>query len=136
MRFLLLQGEKDSYWSAFLAEVIAPLGNLRIAAARDWLVKNEEEPDGLIIVDATNVEQFEKLVAILCAENPQRRVVVMTASPTWTRARAAFEAGAIDYLPKTLPADELRALFIQMLQNPFPIVKGDDYVQTQNSDCR
>lgn len=119
MRFLLLQGDKDSYWSAFLADVIAPLGNLSVAGAPDWTANEEEEPDGLIIVDATNVEQFEKLVSQLCAENPRRRVVVMTASPTWQRARAAFESGAIDYLPKTLPADELRAAFEQLLRQPF-----------------
>lgn len=121
MRFLLLQGDKDSHWSAFLAEVIAPLGNLSVAFAQEWIVEKEEEPDGLIIVDATNVEQFEKLVLTLCAEKPQRRVVVMTASPTWQRARAAFEAGAIDYLPKTLPTDELQSIFKQLLQEPLPI---------------
>ncbi len=121
MHFLLLQGDKDSYWSAFLAEVIAPMGNLSIAVAQDWITQKEEEPDGLIIVDATNVEQFEKLVSTLCAEKPQRRVVVMTASPTWQRARAAFDAGAIDYLPKTLPIDELQAIFKQLLQEPLPI---------------
>ncbi len=122
MRFLLLQGDKDSYWSAFLADAIVPLGKLSVAAAQDWLANQGEEPDGLIIVDATNVEQFEKLVSRLCAENPQRRVVVMTASPTWQRARAAFESGAIDYLPKTLPADELLATFEQLLRQPFPRV--------------
>ena len=121
MRFLLLQGDKDSYWSAFLADVIAPMGTLGVAVAQEWIAEKEEEPDGLIIVDATNVGQFEKVVSTLCAEKPQRRVVVMTASPTWQRARAAFEAGAIDYLPKTLPADELRNLLKQMLSEPTPI---------------
>ena len=125
MRFLLLQGDKDSYWSAFLADVIVPLGNLTAAVAQDWMANEGEEPDGLIIVDATTVEQVEKLVSRLCAENPQRRVVVMTASPTWQRARAAFESGAVDYLPKTLPVDELRATFEHLLEQSFLREKPD-----------
>jgi len=120
MRFLLLQGNNDSQWGNFLADILAPFGHLSVAVAEGWADKNEEEPDGLIIVDVTNVEQFENLVSHLCAENPQRRVVVMTASPTWQRARAAFESGAIDYLPKTLTADELRVAFKHLLQQPFP----------------
>ena len=125
MRFLLLQNDKDSYWSAFLADVIAPLANLKVAVAGDWRGTDGEEPDGLIIIDATTVEQVEKLVSRLCAENPQRRVVVMTASPTWQRARAAFESGAVDYLPKTLPVDELRATFEHLLEQSFLREKPD-----------
>lgn len=115
MQFLLLQGDKDSYWSAFLADVIIPLGSLNVAKADDWTATGQEEPDGLIVVDTTHIERFEQLVARLYTENPSRRIVVMTASPTWKRARAAFESGAIDYLPKTLPADELRAAFEELL---------------------
>jgi DNA-binding NtrC family response regulator len=116
MQFLLLQGDKDIYWSAFLANVIAPLGSLNVANADEWTAIGQEEPDGLIIVDTTHIERFEQLVARIYAENPSRRIVVMTASPTWKRARAAFESGAIDYLPKTLPADELRATFEELLR--------------------
>ena len=115
MQFLLLQGDKDSYWSAFLADVIIPLGSLNVAKADDWTATGQEEPDGLIVVDTTHIGRFEQLVTRLYTENPSRRIVVMTASPTWKRARAAFESGAIDYLPKTLPADELRAAFEELL---------------------
>lgn len=116
MQFLLLQGDKDSYWSAFLANVLAPLGSLNVAKADDWVATEQEEPDGLIIVDTTHIERFEQLVSRLYAEDSRRRIVVMTASPTWKRARVAFESGAIDYLPKTLPADELRATFEELLR--------------------
>jgi DNA-binding response OmpR family regulator len=98
MRFLLLDGEEESDWTKFLADALAPLGTLSVARAGEWTRLGGDEPDGLILIDATAVENVEELVSSLRLERPARRIVVMTASPTWRRARAAFEAGAIDYL--------------------------------------
>lgn len=56
----------------------------------------------------------------LRAERWERRIVVLTASPTWKRARAVFEAGAMDYLPKTLTMMEMREAFQQSLNKPLP----------------
>jgi DNA-binding NtrC family response regulator len=120
MRFLLLDGEEESDWTTFLADALAPLGTLRVARAGEWTRLDGDEPDGLILIDATAVENVERLVSSLRLERPARRIVVMTASPTWRRARAAFEAGAIDYLHKTLSRDELRKAFEQILDRPAP----------------
>jgi DNA-binding NtrC family response regulator len=120
MHFLLFDGTEDNYWRALLAEALAKLGTLSVARSGEGLPPETDEPDGAIIIDATHVAEVEKVVARLRAERPERRIVVMTASPTWQRARAAFEAGAIDYLPKTLPQDELRESFEQILSRPLP----------------
>jgi DNA-binding NtrC family response regulator len=120
MQFLLLNGAEDNYWRMLLARALAPLGTLNVGQAIQGLPPECEEPDGLIIIDATKVEEVELLVSRLRAEKPERRIVVMTASPTWQRARAAFEAGAADYLPKTLPPDELLSSFEQILRKPLP----------------
>lgn len=131
MRFLLLDGAEGSYWTTFLADALAPLGTLSVARASQGGPLQEDEPDGLILIDATMVENVEKLVSSLRLERPERRIVVMTASPTWQRARAAFEAGAIDYLPKTLSRDELRGAFEQVLSRPLPPWPECG----QNADC-
>jgi DNA-binding NtrC family response regulator len=120
MRFLLLNGSDDDLLKTFLAEALRPLGSVRVAHAEQKIAPDNEEPDGLIIINATAVEHVEQLVAQLRAERPERRIVVITASPTWKRARAAFEAGAIDYLPRTLTIEEMRAAFQQALRKPLP----------------
>jgi DNA-binding response OmpR family regulator len=118
--FLLLDGAEDNAWKAFLEEALAPLGKLSVAQASQGMPIKGEEPDGIIIIDATIVEDVERLVSSLRAERPERRIVVMTASPTWQRARAAFDAGAVDYLPKTLSQDELRNKFEYILNSSPP----------------
>lgn len=102
------------------------MGTLSVARAGNGMPPDVEEPDGLIIIDSTMVENVDKLVSTLRRENPKRRIVVMTASPTWQRARAAFEAGAMDYLPKTLQQDELLDTFRQILNRPLAPWPEDD----------
>jgi DNA-binding response OmpR family regulator len=120
MQFLLLNGAEDNYWKVILAEALEPLGPLDVARATQGLPLESREADRIIIIDATVVENVEKLVSSLRTESPERRIVVVTASPTWQRARAAFESGAIDYLPKTLQPQELRIAFEQILRRPIP----------------
>ncbi len=120
MRFLLLNGQDDSFVTEFLTEVLKPLGSMVVAKAQaNSPLSDVEEPDGLIIIDATVVEMAERLVTQLLMENPERRIVVITASPTWQRARAVLEAGAMDYLPKTLSVNEMRETFQRALRNSF-----------------
>lgn len=120
MHFLLLSEFGDGFLQDHLTNVLKPIGSLIVASAEEGVPSGIEEPDGLIIIDATAVERADRLVARLRLERPERRIVVVTASPTWQRARAVFEAGAMDYLPKTLNAYELREAFQQALSNPLP----------------
>ncbi len=120
MRFLLLNGLDDGFLKELLTKVIKPYGSLSVASAEAGVPSEVEEPDGLIIIDATVVEWAEQLVAQLRLERPERRIVVLTASPTWQRARAVFEAGAMDYLPKTLSIEELDEAFQKALRKPLP----------------
>lgn len=73
-----------------------------------FLFKQRQDEDDVVIVDAAATERVESQVAALRAERPSRRIVVLAAKPTWQGARAAFDAGAIDYLPKDLGDEELR----------------------------
>jgi DNA-binding NtrC family response regulator len=120
MRLLFITtGVADSQWIAVLERAVAPLGELNVIKMDDAMQQIHEEY-GIVMVDATVVENVEEYVSRLRTENPESRIVVMTASPTWTRARAAYQAGAIDYLPKTLSEEELRRNFKEILLRPLP----------------
>lgn len=92
----------------------------QIGQADQHVELDNESGDALVIVDATVVEQVENEVMRLRTECPARRIVVLTASPTWQRARAAFAAGAMDYLPNTLDKKELRRIFDRLCRQPLP----------------
>ena len=73
----------------------------------------------LIIIDAAAVADVPLLIAHIRDQKPSTRVIVATASPTWTRAREAFQAGAIDYISKTLDKKEiLLKLQESLVKNP------------------
>ena len=58
-------------------------------------------------LENTESAEITAEVARLRAEHPSHRVVVLTTEPSWRSARAAFAAGANDYLPKNLSATAL-----------------------------
>jgi DNA-binding NtrC family response regulator len=118
--FLLINRSGDNHWKNVLEDALAPLGKLHNVNADHAITKLIDEKYDIVIVDATTIEEVEFLVSRLRAKQPDCRIVVMTASPTWQRARAAFEAGAIDYIPKTLSQSELHDTFKQILQKPLP----------------
>ena len=62
----------------------------------------------VIIIDAGTVSNAVTLVASLQSQQPEARIVVATASPTWQRAREVLQAGAADYIRKSLDKDQLR----------------------------
>ncbi|MGA9349744.1 MAG: response regulator [Anaerolineae bacterium] len=74
----------------------------------------------LVIVDASAVGDVLSLVSRLRAQQPQTRIVVVTASPTWQRAREALRAGAADYIRKSLDGEELRSKIQAVLDAPPP----------------
>ncbi|MBM3272523.1 response regulator [Candidatus Kaiserbacteria bacterium] len=119
VNFLLINGSSDNHWEELLQRALGPLGKLSVIRASNGIVQLYEKYD-VAIVDATVVEEVEFLVSRLRTKQPTCRIVVVTASPTWQRARTAFEAGAIDYIPKSLGQDELKKTFQEILQKPLP----------------
>lgn len=119
-RFLLIRGEKDNHWKGILEEALLPLGTLEVVQAEDAITYVDNANFTVVILDATVIEEVESLVSNLRAKHPEFRIVVATASPTWQRARAAFEAGAMDYIPRSFSKLELHNTFIKILQKPLP----------------
>jgi DNA-binding NarL/FixJ family response regulator len=75
----------------------------------------------LIIVDAGTVDDAALLTSFLRTEQPEARIIVATASPTWQRAREAMQAGAADYIRKSLDEKELRSKIETVLGRPAPL---------------
>lgn len=120
MRFLLVSANSESAWNSFLEETLARMGEPVTTVQAREAAHMRDEPGDVWIVDATFEEEVEAEVSRLRNQHPTRRIVVMTASPTWARARAAFQAGAIDYLPKTLGVEELTAAIEEIKKRPLP----------------
>jgi len=120
LMILLKCGVEDNNWQTYLKEALAPLGRLRTMEVQEAMAFLEDRMQDLMIIDATSTENVDGLVSRLRSAQPDRRIVVVTASPTWQRARAAFEAGAIDYLPKSLSKADLLNTLEQIQRKPLP----------------
>jgi len=107
IRFLLINGSCDHYWREVLEEVLAPLGTLEVSREEEAIKLVLLSSYDLILVDATAVGNVPLLVARIRAQRPEARIVVATASPTWARAREAFQSGATDYIRKSLNREEI-----------------------------
>lgn len=114
MYMVLLGTTNDSYWQNILQEAFAPLGRLDVMTPEQAAAGGLDGKYDLVAVDATHVEDVEQFVSQLRTERPERRIVVLTAAPSWQRARAAFEAGATDYLPKDLDKRDLLETFQEL----------------------
>lgn len=119
MLLIVTSEAADNSWREWLAAALAPLGTLE-AVEVDEAMRKVKEHKGIVIVDATFVDNVDAVVSGLRTARPDSRIVVMTASPTWQMARSAFEAGAIDYLPKTMDEDEMLNTFERILNKPVP----------------
>src|SRR5207248_10850266 len=71
-----------------------------------------------VIVDAGAVDNFALLTLQLRTRNPDARIIVVTASPSWEFAREAFRSGATDYLRKSVAREELSLHLKQALTKP------------------
>jgi DNA-binding response OmpR family regulator len=103
-RFLLLGGTTPTEWVNWLRQRLSAFGDSDYLPAQD-LVRDEVGAYDIIFIDATEVGLLQGRLAELRGWFPSTSIVVLTASPTWKRARAAFEAGATDYLSKSMPEE-------------------------------
>ena len=109
--FLLINGTRERRWGKVLEEALAPLGTLEVGEERDAVEIVLQQSYDVVIVDATVVKDVPLLVSRIRAQQPDARIVVATASPTWRRAREAFYAGATDYIRRSLNKEEVLSVF-------------------------
>jgi len=118
--FLLVCSPGAWHWRKALQEVLASMGTLDEATENEALAQIVERDYDMIIIDAGRVGDDVRLTRQLRARRPGARIVVATDSPTWQRARSAFEAGAADYITKSLDRAALRSDLEAVLEVPAP----------------
>jgi DNA-binding NtrC family response regulator len=118
--FLLINGTRERRWLQLLQEALSPLGKLQAEEERKAIERLSAQEYDIVILDATLIDDVPLLISRIRAQRPDARVVVATASPTWTRAREAFYAGATDYVRKSLNKEEILSVIREVLTKTPP----------------
>jgi DNA-binding NtrC family response regulator len=110
INFLLISRPEDTGWPRILEQALSPLGQVETVSEQDAAERLVQyECGAVVIIDAAAVEEVPALVSRLRDRCPGSRIIVATASPTWQRARDAFQAGATDYIRKSWDSQRLLA---------------------------
>ena len=120
LSFLLVSEGPTTSWVELLQQAVSTLGELEMVAEKDAVEAVAETRWDLVVVDAGAVREFASLVSSLRSGRPDLRVAVFTSSPTWRRTRDVLQAGAVDYVRKSLSMDETRSTLETLLALPLP----------------
>jgi DNA-binding NtrC family response regulator len=93
-----------------------PVGDVDLVSAGEALERLERSSYRVAIVDAGAADDPAGLVELMHASQDGTRIIVVTTSPTWKRARQFYQAGASEYLSKILDLDRLRERVGQYLR--------------------
>lgn len=115
--FLLIEDGNDNQWPAILEQALATLGKLSVVSPLEALITVSQNQYDLVIIDSGTDLDVLALLADLRQQQPTAKVVIATASPTWQKAREAIQAGAIDYMTKSLDTKGLQT-FVQKIIQP------------------
>jgi DNA-binding NtrC family response regulator len=115
---LLFQSTADTAWQRLVGGVLQPGAELHMATEATLAGQLAVQRYALAILDTSALRRdVAPIIAQVRAAQPAARIIVMTASPTWARARAAFRAGAFDYVVKSRNSDEIRAILAAALDD-------------------
>ena len=74
------------------------------------------QPYALVVLDVWATPDIADSISSIRQLQPNARIVVASAGPTWELAREAYDAGAVDFIVKPLDMQELRAMFARALR--------------------
>lgn len=117
--FLLVSGSPN-HFAKKLRDILTPLGYLDVDVENSAVKRILECDYTLIIIDSTTSSSVPLLVSRIRSQRSDSRIIVATASPTWTRAREVFRSGAIDYIKKSLDKSELQLIIQNAIQKTPP----------------
>lgn len=106
-RFLLIGGSCNAPWQQMVEEVAASLGAVQTVREVDALNLIRQQDYDHILIDAVKVKDVCLLISSIRAQMSDATIVVVTASPTWRRAREAIRAGASDYVRRSMNREQI-----------------------------
>ena len=107
--FLLVSDSPCGYWRQVFGEALAALGSLQVVSESGMTALLQQRGYDVVIVDAGAVTSAPAVVSRVRTLAPGVKVVVVTVSPHWKIAKAVLQAGAADYLYKSLNKAEILA---------------------------
>jgi DNA-binding NtrC family response regulator len=113
--FLLVSIQKESLWVDNIVNSLTNLGKVKILSPRQAIQSLSKSKYNVVIIDAGSTDDERLFISRVRNKQPQTRVVVITASPTWRRAREVFQLGALDYISKAMSEQELLSTFKNIL---------------------
>jgi len=118
----LLLISPDGSWGRVVRDAWAPMGTVHDAvdvkrALRHLSSRMEKgQPYALVVLDVWATPDIADSISSIRQLQPNARIVVASAGPTWELAREAYDAGAVDFIVKPLDMQELRAMFARALR--------------------
>ncbi len=113
-QYFLLIGVTDQ-WARVLEHAVRPFGQLLVTDEPTAVARLAERDYAAVIIDAGAVSDAYALTQHVRGLRPGARAIIVTASPTWQRARQAFQAGALDYVRKSMDEIELHDRIVAVL---------------------
>lgn len=114
--FLYVTSEINDTWLATLRKTLQNWGNLSILENIKEIINFDCRKYSVIMLDA-RIDHVNDWVYRLKNELGATRIVVAGLNPGWREVRAAFEAGAIDYVSKAKASRELQATFAEIFKS-------------------
>ncbi len=111
---LLITESTNPESNRVLIDILNDLGSLQTASTSIEIVIQKKKFD-LIIIDAVSVVDPKKMVSLIRTLDSTVQIVVLSASIHWKIAKAVIQAGATDYLPKSLTKEEMLTNFQTIL---------------------
>jgi len=114
--FLLVSQDTETPWVQAIQRALSTLGEWQIVPEKEAVDAICKHCYDVVIVDAGAVRNATSLVSRLLAKQTNFRIVVFTSSPTWQRAREVLQAGAANYVRKSLDEKEIQAVIESTLR--------------------
>jgi DNA-binding NtrC family response regulator len=112
---LLVEDRREAPWFDALQKAVTPFGSLRITSPEAVLGDLPTGDDAIVILDAAAIADVPEMVRVIHAQRPSVSVIVAGAAPSWDVARAAFRAGANDYIEKSLEPATIQSALRDLL---------------------
>ena len=99
-KILFIAGSSSAQWGSILQRAIGNAGCVRLATTHNFSFLIMNDVFDLVFIDPGEIGSFSQLITEVLQLQPETKIIVATASPTWQRAREAMRAGAFDYIRK------------------------------------
>lgn len=114
--FLFISVSEEALWFQKMVKILSSMGTLQVVSQGQATHLINEHKYDMVIVDTASIDDESQVITKVHLKQPQARIVVITTTPTWRRAREVLlHSGAMDYISKTLSERELRSIFKDIL---------------------